>query len=281
MMVAGTAAAVGMALVNERRPQPVYAGPSPQHRPFVAGIGATVGQFPNAREALTRKLTSAALLAGAVIALAAMIPAMSTLISSLRSSSAEQAPLLGPPATLRSASGIAGDWARSYSDAMPPANQLGAAVIAGAQQTRQWNELSALITIAQQREAQQHEQAAQSRAAAAPGSGAGHAAASGYAPGTTRRARITIYGCTGPGGGFCGHMSSGQQVFEGAAACSSDLPIGTQLTIDGDPTGRTYTCLDRGMLAATWIDVFFHDTTAGMNWQSQMGTTVTNIRIVN
>ena len=46
---------------------------------------------------------------------------------------------------------------------------------------------------------------------------------SGYAVGTVLRARITIYGCTGPGGGFCNHMAGGGYPFHGAAACSSEM----------------------------------------------------------
>jgi hypothetical protein len=281
-MVAGTAAAVGMALVSERRPEPAFAGPMPQHRPLVAGIGATVGQLPNARDALARKLTPAALIALGVLVVATSIPAVSALISSIGSSSSQAQPLYGPPVELRSSSGIAGDWARSYSDAVPPAQDIGAAVIAGVGETRRWHELSALLTIAAEQDAQS-QAAASSRAHSVAGAAPAPAAhaASGYGAGTSRRSRITIYGCTGPGGGFCGHMSNGETAYEGAAACSSDLALGTRLTIDGDPTGRTYVCLDRGMLAATWIDVFFHDTRAGMAWQSQMGTTVTNIHIVN
>ena len=70
-------------------------------------------------------------------------------------------------------------------------------------------------------------------------------------------------------------------MFEGAAACSGDLPFGTKIRIQGDPTGRVYECLDRGALAATWIDVFFYDTRDGIAWQSLLGGTVTDIEIVN
>jgi hypothetical protein len=76
-------------------------------------------------------------------------------------------------------------------------------------------------------------------------------------------------------------MATGIQVFEGAAACSGDLPFGTKIRIHGDPTGRVYECLDRGALATTWVDVFFYDTQAGIAWQSLLGGTVTNIEIVN
>lgn len=287
MMVAGTAAAVGMALVNERRPEPAFAHVTPRQNPIVAGIGERVGQFPNAKDALNRRLLSAALIAAAVLALAASIPAFSALVSSLRSSSASLTPAYGPPMELRSASGVAGDWARSYSDSAPSPDQLGAAAIAGAQQIQAIHDTAALMSIAQQRDAAQ--QAAASRAASssaasqAPAAAAPYSmnAASGIGAGTVLRARITIYGCSGPGGGYCNHMSSGGWPFEGAAACSSNLPFGTKLTIDGDPTGRTYECLDRGSLSPTWIDVFFQNTSDGMAWQSRLGSTTTNIHIVN
>ncbi|MHB8377520.1 MAG: RlpA-like double-psi beta-barrel domain-containing protein [Dehalococcoidia bacterium] len=280
MMVAGTAAAVGMALVNERRPQPAFAEAFPQPKPRVAGMGARVSHLPNAREAVERKLLSAALIGAAVIVLAASIPALTALISSLRSSPASLQPAFGPPAALRSASGVAGDWARSYSDSAPAASQIGAAVMAGAAETERWQQLKALVTIAHERDAQQRAAAASQRAAAAAPPYTVNAA-SGFAPGAVLQARITIYGCTGPGGGYCNRMSSGGEPFAGAAACSSNLPFGTKLKIDGDPTGRTYECLDRGMLSPTWVDVYFSDTSDGMAWQRQLGSTESNIRIVN
>jgi hypothetical protein len=281
MMVAGTAAAVGMALANDRRPQPAFAHDISRPNPLVAGIGGRVGQLPNARNALNRQLLTAALIAAAVLALAASIPALSALVSGLRSSSASVQPMYGPPMELRSASGVAGDYARSYNDSAPSPGQLGAAAIAGAQQMQALHDTAALLTIAHKHEAQ--EAASQAAASRAPAAAAPYSmnAASGIAPGTTLRARITIYGCSGPGGGYCNHMSSGGWPFEGAAACSSNLPFGTKLTIDGDPTGRTYECLDRGNLSATWIDVFFQNTSDGMAWQSSLGATTTNIHIVN
>ena len=105
--------------------------------------------------------------------------------------------------------------------------------------------------------------------------------ASGIGVGTILPARVTIYGCTGPGGGFCGGMASGVRVFEGAAACSTNLPFGTKFRIHGDPTGRTYECLDRGHLSSTWVDIFFYNTSDGIRWQSLLGGTTSNIEIVN
>lgn len=89
-------------------------------------------------------------------------------------------------------------------------------------------------------------------------------------PGThIQGARVTFYACLG--NGFCGTMANGQQVFDGAAACSTDLPFGTRFVIESDPSGRVFTCLDRGALAATWVDVWFYNADDGYAWQSLVG----------
>ena len=80
---------------------------------------------------------------------------------------------------------------------------------------------------------------------------------------------VTFYDCVVQG--FCGAMYNGEQVYEGAAACSWNLPLGTRFVIEGDPTGRTYVCADRGYLADTWVDIFFHSPTDGWAWQSSVG----------
>lgn len=89
----------------------------------------------------------------------------------------------------------------------------------------------------------------------------------------TRRAienvNITFYSCLGEG--FCGNMYNGQRVHQGAAACSFDLPIGTSFTIAGDPTNRVYRCEDRGVLTATWVDIYWYDPADGWAWQRQVG----------
>ena len=84
-------------------------------------------------------------------------------------------------------------------------------------------------------------------------------------PGST----VTFYACVG--NGFCGAMANGQQVFAGAAACSSDLPFGTRFTVVNDPTGQVFTCLDRGALSSTWVDIWFYDVAQGYAWQSYVG----------
>jgi hypothetical protein len=83
-------------------------------------------------------------------------------------------------------------------------------------------------------------------------------------------ATVTFYACIG--NGFCGNMASGLAPFDGAAACSVDLPFGTRFVIANDPAGRVFVCLDRGALAPTWVDVWFYDAADGWAWQSIVGT---------
>jgi hypothetical protein len=80
---------------------------------------------------------------------------------------------------------------------------------------------------------------------------------------------ITFYDCLNDG--FCGAMYNGEQVYEGAAACSWNLPIGTAFYIIGDPTGRVYICKDRGLLDDTWVDIFWNNPVDGYYWQSSVG----------
>lgn len=89
---------------------------------------------------------------------------------------------------------------------------------------------------------------------------------------------VTFYDCANQG--FCGRMYNGRRVYEGAAACSWNLVIGTRFRIVGDPTGRTYICEDRGLLTNTWVDIFFYYPADGYRWQAQVGRHGT-IEIVN
>jgi hypothetical protein len=89
--------------------------------------------------------------------------------------------------------------------------------------------------------------------------------------GRINNVQITFYDCKRQG--FCGSMFNGRRVYEGAAACSWNLSIGTRFRIAGDPSGRTYTCEDRGLLANTWVDIFFQDPSDGWRWQSAVGRT--------
>ena len=275
-MVAGTAAAVGMALSNGRRLTPVFVEAAPATRPaFVPAGAAGAITLPDPRTFFARRFALATVLAIAGIVAVAAIAALATIVvQQVTSASASgSAAVYGPSAELRAAAGFSGGYEQAYINAVPSADAVGGTLLVAAQERQSQAVADALKQIYAQRQA----------AGAAPSRGAGGSLnrASGYAVGTVLTARITIYGCVGPGGGFCNNMASGIQVFEGAAACSGDLPFGTKIRIHGDPTGRVYECLDRGALATTWVDVFFYDTQAGIAWQSLLGGTVTNIEIVN
>jgi len=276
-MVAGTAASVGLALANDRRLTPVFVEAAPQPIPATAVAMPPAGPLVALREFIARRVMIAAALAAAVVILAASIPAVTAVASTLRSAS----PSYGPPAQLRAAAGVAGNWEQSNAIAAPSADELSVAVLAGAVDRRQHEFEQALLKLGDLRRL--GEELLRQQGAAVPVDAAPYTmgAPSGFAPGTVLRSRITIYGCTGPGGGFCIRMSSGGAPFAGAVACSDNLPFGTKLKIRGDPTGRVYECLDRGRLSPTWVDVYFDDTSAGMAWQSSLGTTLTDIEIVN
>ena len=83
-------------------------------------------------------------------------------------------------------------------------------------------------------------------------------------------ATLTFYDCLSQK--FCGAMSNGQKVYEGAAACSYNLATGTMFTITGDPTGRVYVCKDRGLLPNTHVDIFWNDPADGWRWQRAVGS---------
>jgi hypothetical protein len=87
--------------------------------------------------------------------------------------------------------------------------------------------------------------------------------------GPIENVNITFYDCANQG--FCGHMYGGDWVYEGAAACSWNLPIGTAFYIVGDPTQRIYVCKDRGLLEDTWVDIFWYHPDDGYDWQADVG----------
>jgi hypothetical protein len=95
------------------------------------------------------------------------------------------------------------------------------------------------------------------------------AASTGIQKGLVAGVNITFYDCSN--GGFCGNMYGGEPVYEGAAACSWDLPLGTAFYIEGDPTERIYVCKDRGLLQNTWVDIFWNNPADGYYWQSFVG----------
>ena len=90
---------------------------------------------------------------------------------------------------------------------------------------------------------------------------------------------LTFYVCDGaPVGlddGYCGRMASGATVYRGAAACGYAWPLGTQFTIQGDSTGLVFTCEDRGLGPAQWVDVWFYDYAEGRAWRNQLPKYVT------
>jgi hypothetical protein len=88
--------------------------------------------------------------------------------------------------------------------------------------------------------------------------------------GTRLSSRVTFYECDTSG--FCGNMASGIPVSAGYAACSYNLAFGTRFRIDSDPSGRVWTCADRGLLPSTHVDVWFYSWSEGNSYQSIVGT---------
>jgi hypothetical protein len=79
---------------------------------------------------------------------------------------------------------------------------------------------------------------------------------------STTTNRLTVYLLRG-------RMHSGQQTHWGAAACSWNYPVGTQLRL---PDGWVVTCLDRGLLGSRgWIDIWAPDGPTGRAIQARYG----------
>ena len=283
MLVAGTAASVGFALLNERGRQGTALRPALAEAALAvpAAVPSRGGATAGPRELAIRRMGHASLIGLAVLLLGAVVasftPVATTLASGLGGGVSPVPQAYGPSPELRAGATAGIGWEQAYAASVPSASDRGAALVAGVTRQREIDTLIALYNWAEREKAAKTAEEARALGLPAPAQPGSLNRASGYAVGTVVPARITIYGCQGRGGGFCGGMSSGLAVFEGAAACSADLPFGTRFTIDGDPTGRVYECLDRGLLSATWIDVFFYDTADGFAWASQLGST----RIVN
>ena len=298
MTLAGTAAAVSLALVNERSRTPratltpAFVDASPHYSSELAQDVRPESGLQSLPEFLLRRLGIATLLGAAVLLLAGSVPAAITAIASQSSLFANGRGGVRPAGGFAGGRGSGRQLGAVAYVGSSVGGDLGAALLAGIDEQRRWDNLALMLKVNDEKQA-----ADAAAAAAATGGGRVRAAAapstlnvpSGIGAGTVMAARITIYGCTGPGGGFCGGMSSGSPVFEGAAACSSNLPMGTRLRIEGDPTGRIYECLDRGMFPATWIDVYLRTrrraspgraTSAGRRRTSRSSTSVerTNIR---
>ncbi len=105
--------------------------------------------------------------------------------------------------------------------------------------------------------------------------------------GERKEERVTYYYCArgtlvsgwGDGGGFCGHMRNGEVVHSGAAACAFRL-LGTRFRIEGDPTGRVYTCKDTGSgVHGGHRDIWFNSSDEGVRWAAQIGPRATVITL--
>ncbi len=90
---------------------------------------------------------------------------------------------------------------------------------------------------------------------------------------------ITYYYCVpgeneashGDGGGYCGGMANGEVVHEGAAACKPGL-LGQRFRIEGDPTTRTYECMDTGgSVLQDHRDIWFMNSDDGYAWWVEVG----------
>jgi 3D (Asp-Asp-Asp) domain-containing protein len=106
------------------------------------------------------------------------------------------------------------------------------------------------------------------------------------APGDRVVATVSFYYCAagaghaGDGGAWCGAMRDGTVVYPGAAACDYTY-LGQQFRIEGDPTGRVYTCNDTGgAVHGLHRDIWFATNTEGWSWQREVGRNVV-IQIVN
>lgn len=269
----------------------------PTFRPRPRAVAAELPLFGRARSQLKRWGLAAAGIAALVLVLATALPA----VAAMRGGDATTRELV----TYGSSAGVTGTAATRVEDLGTPTfvgqipfvrqlRYIGA--VAGAQpEARQFVETARQASVAQYVqnvstqmtlpylhdaietnnaavayaaavEAQQRQQAV-AAAVSGPAAWQSPPITSGtLIPGAT----VTFYACVG--NGFCGTMANGQQVFAGAAACSADLPFGTRFTVSNDPTGRVFTCLDRGALSSTWVDIWFYDVAEGYAWQSYVGT---------
>ena len=120
--------------------------------------------------------------------------------------------------------------------------------------------------------------AASSPATPARPASASVAASSALQPGDRVTVTVSYYYCeqvaggyVGDGGGFCGRMRDGNPVYPGAAACDY-ANFGQRFRIEGDPTGRIYTCADTGgSVHGGHRDIWFLNNRDGADWQRVVG----------
>lgn len=98
-------------------------------------------------------------------------------------------------------------------------------------------------------------------------------------PGGRALATVSFYYCApgpgalpaGDGGNFCGAMRDGAIVHSGAAACDYAY-LGQRFRVEGDPTGRVYTCHDTGSAVhGLHRDIWFRTSDEGWRWQHAVG----------
>ena len=202
-LVAGTATAVGMALLNERsRPRasrlmPATASGPQLATPLTSASSASAeayappsrGIIAASREAASRRIGQASLLGMGVLMLAAMIPAATTMASGFRGGPSAPPLVYGPSDSLRAAASAGTGWEESYAAAIPSASDRGAMVIAAADQQGKIDTLLALHAWGERENAAKG--SGQISAAGVPARGQAQSLnrASGYAPGTVVRAR--------------------------------------------------------------------------------------------
>lgn len=251
LLLASTATLVGLTLLHQRRSppeSPALPDPAPDS-PRPEQAGASFGLLSH----LSKQVIYASLFAVMVLAVATAVPAVAAL--------AQGQPLLRLEPAF---SGIAATGVRPRPFAQIQLLRIAAAQ--SAQQPAPQQQLAAEEPAPPPAAEEPAPLPTAEPAPAAPVKPPPQLEGGRIIPG----ARITFYTCVG--GGFCGNMSSGHPVHEGAAACGYDLPLGTRFTIAGDPSGRVYECLDRGLLSPTQVDVWFHDAASGWLWQSQVGS---------
>ncbi len=261
----------------------------PESRSRAPGVGWRGALSRTLFAPFLRRLALATTAVTTTVIVASTIPALAAIPFDDSGQPTPLDELVALPSEERPAGASAMDWIEANRLAAPPRDQLMlAAVVAARQQEDHNRALQALALLEAAGFTVEFEEGTNrptfvKEAPAIQRTESAVLAASATAPQpllpgrVIKNARITFYACIG--NGFCNTMAGGKQPYEGAAACSYDLPIGTRLQIVNDPSGRVFTCEDRGYLAPTWIDVFFWNAADGWPWQRNIGS-VSDIVIV-
>jgi hypothetical protein len=280
--LASVTTVVAWTLLNDRKPATQQDHPTPRTRGPRVDWRAAIRRTLVAP--LLHRLAFATTAVTATVIVASTIPALAALPFSQASQPTPLDSLVRLPTEQRPAGAGAMDWVEAYRAAAPPREQVIPAAMLAAKEVEDHNlALRAIATLQAAGITVTFDEAnqpvfvktlpGQTRTASAL-----QTAPLPLLPGRViPNARITFYACIG--NGFCNTMAGGAEPYEGAAACSYDLPLGTRLQIVNDPTRRVYTCEDRGYLSPTWIDVFFWNAADGWPWQRMVGS-VSDIVIV-